>query len=350
MVEIIRDRISLGSLKEEWNNLVKIFGFPLLCHEWLASCDEAFYQNSDLRIVIVRSNGKIDAIAPMAVIKIRGVEYLEFLGSSFLYEPCNLIYRNHESLRILINQLIKFGRPVCFNRIPYESPIINMLSDFPKSKGIFIKRTSSGSAFVSIETSWEENDKNFSSKRRYDFKRKKRIAEKAGNIEFKIFCPPIEELSKHFATAFRVESAGWKGRKGSALLLNERLKNFFEIYSSLTCQEKTLRICFLNINDFAVAMVIGLEYQNKFWLLKNGYDEKWRKCSPGIQLIHETVKYAFNKGLDSYEFLGSDEPYVRIWAKNNFRKYASIGFYPMNFSGFIGLGIDVGNFVYRKLT
>jgi len=262
MIEIIKDKVSLGSLKEEWNNLVKIFGFPLLCHEWLASCAEAFYQNSDLRIVIVRSNGKIDAIAPMAVIKIRGVEYLEFLGSSFLYEPCNLIYRNHESLRILINQLIKFGRPVCFNRIPYESPIINMLSDFPKSKGIFIKRTSSGSAFVSIETSWEENDKNFSSKRRYDFKRKKRIAEKAGNIEFKIFCPPIEELSKHFATAFRVESAGWKGRKGSALLLNERLKNFFEIYSSLTCQEKTLRICFLNINDFAVAMVIGLEYQN----------------------------------------------------------------------------------------
>jgi CelD/BcsL family acetyltransferase involved in cellulose biosynthesis len=219
-----------------------------------------------------------------------------------------------------------------------------------KPKGIFIERQSSGSAFLPIETSWGEYKNIFSSKRRYDFIRKRRIAEKTGKVEFKIFCPTMDELSYYLTTAFKVENAGWKGQKGTSLQLNKRLKKFFEIYTSLACEEKTLRLCFFYIDDFAVAMVIGLKFQNKFWLLKNGFDEKWQRCSPGIQLIHETVKYAFDRGLESYEFLGTDEPYVRIWAKNNFRKYMSIGFYPINFSGIIGFGIDAGNFAYRKLT
>jgi len=350
MIKIIRDRISLGGLKEEWNNLAKIFASPLLCHEWLASCAEAFHQDNDLRIVIVRSNGKIDAIAPMVVIKKRGVEYLEFLGSSFLYEPCNLIYRNHESLRILLNQMIKLGHPIYLNRIPSDSPIINLLSDFPRSKGILIKRTSSGSAFVPIEASWEEYTKIFSSKRRYDLKRKKRMAKKIDNVKFKIFCPPLEELENYLKIAFKIEAAGWKRREGSALLIKERLKNFFRIHSFLTCTHKSLRLCFLYIGEIAVAMMIGLEYKKKFWLLKNGYDEKFSKCSPGILLVHETIRYAFDHGLKSFEFLGSDEPYVRIWANNNFREYSSLGFYPINFSGIIGFGADAGNYIFRKLT
>jgi CelD/BcsL family acetyltransferase involved in cellulose biosynthesis len=349
VIEIIRDRISLDNLKGEWNNLSKKFDSPILSHEWIATCAKVFYKEKDLHIIVIRSNGKINGIAPMAVCKKKGIEHLEFLGSSSLYEPCNLIYENNESLTDLLKNLTQLRIPIFFNRIPHNLHALSILSDFLRSKGIFIRRKSSGCAFLPITTSWKDYKNIFSSKRRYDFRRKRRMAEKIGRVEFKIFCPSMDKLSTNLTTAFKVESAGWKGRKGSALLTNKRLREFFEIYASLTCAEEILRLCFLYIDDFAVAMVIGLEYQKKFWLLKNGFDEKWKRCSPGIQLIHETVKYAFDRGLESYEFLGSDEPYVHIWAKNNFRKYASIGFYPRSLSGIIGFGLDAGNFIYRKL-
>ena len=95
-------------------------------------------------------------------------------------------------------------------------------------------------------------------------------------------------------------------------------------------------------------MQIGLEHANRFWVLKIGYDEKWAKCSPGIQLTMETIRYAFDRGLEAYEFLGSDEPWLHAWARQS-HSYTSIGFYPLGFCGLYGLGVDVYNHVVRKI-
>ena len=97
-------------------------------------------------------------------------------------------------------------------------------------------------------------------------------------------------------------------------------------------------------------MLIGLEYHNRFWVLKMGYDQKYSRCSPGILLINETIRYAFEHGLNSYEFLGSNEPWLRMWAKHNLRNYVSLGLYSPNIHGLAALIGDLKRFSFRKLS
>lgn len=350
MIEIIREEKALASITDEWNKLAKPFEFPLVCHEWFVACSEAFYNKDDLRIVIVRSGGSISAIAPLAVIKRNGIDSLEFMGSSFLYEPCCLLYNNRDSLQELLEGIFKLGRPVYFGRILADSAELELSSKLIRFRGKFVTRKAVGSLYVSINSSWNEFFDSLSPKRRYDLRRARRRAEEFGDITIRIFCPTLEELGNHLEMAFCLEAAGWKGRKGSAISKNKRLQHFFNVYSFLACQRRILRLCFLFIGEAPVATLIGLEHANRFWVLKIGYDERWSRCSPGIQLIQETIQYAFNNNMKSYEFLGSDEPWLHMWAKDTLRSYCYARAYPLNSCGLYGLGLDIFNSIYKRLS
>lgn len=349
MIEIIQDKVVLSRIGAEWNALASRSEFPLLRHEWFLSCAEAFSEEKKLRIVLVRSQGNIVAIAPLAIIRKKGIEYLELLGSSFLDEPCDLLYDNYQSLKLLLNAILKLKRPFYFHKIPYNSLVVKALSNLSIFKGLLIKRVASSTAYVPINSSWSEHYNSLSSKRRYDLRRARRRAEEFGNVSYRILCPQLDELEMYLKVAFEIEAAGWKGRRGSALLINERLKKFFQVYSALACKKGILRLCFLFINEKAVAMLIGVEYLNRFWVLKIGFNEKWSRCSPGIQLINETIRYAFNNNLKSYEFLGSDEPWLHMWAKTNLRQHSSIGFYTTNIHGIAALSNDIIKFSSKKI-
>jgi hypothetical protein len=161
-------------------------------------------------------------------------------------------------------------------------------------------------------------------------------------------CPEYEDLSGYLEVAFAIEASGWKGRQGSAMQTNTALRRFFETYAGLACKAGKLKLCFLYIAGEPVAMQIGVEHADRFWVLKIGYDEKWGKCSPGMQLAHEAIRYAFDQGLESYEWLGTDADWLHAWPVE-IRDCKSVGFYPMSAVGLIGLGMDVSDFVFRKL-
>lgn len=350
MIELIRDRETLANISNEWSELADSFGTPLLSHEWFISCAESFYNENALCIVVARSNSKMVAIAPLVIIRSRGFEHLELLGSSFLGEPSGLLYYDDNSLKELIKSVLKLRRPLFLHRIPNDATLFQLINTRLSKNGVFIKRNTSGSAYVPIDTSWDEFFRSLSSKRRYDLRRASRRADEFRKVAYKIICPTPAELDANLSIAFKIEAAGWKGRKGSALLNNDKLNTFFKKYSLFAAKKKILRLCFLFIDETPVAMLIGLEYQNRFWVLKIGYDEKYSNCSPGILLIHETIRYAFDKEMKSYEFLGSDEPWLRMWAKHNLRNYVSLGLYSPNIHGLAALTYDFKRFGVRKLS
>jgi CelD/BcsL family acetyltransferase involved in cellulose biosynthesis len=58
-----------------------------------------------------------------------------------------------------------------------------------------------------------------------------------------------------------------------------------------------------------------VECFDRFWLFKIGYDEQFARCSPGTLLMLHTVRYAAERGLVSYEFLGSADPWTAHWTQ-----------------------------------
>jgi CelD/BcsL family acetyltransferase involved in cellulose biosynthesis len=71
----------------------------------------------------------------------------------------------------------------------------------------------------------------------------------------------------------------------------------------------------MRLDGRAVATQLAVECAGKFWLLKIGYDEDYSDCSPGMLLMLETLKYASDAGLESYEFLGTAEAWTRRWTE-----------------------------------
>jgi CelD/BcsL family acetyltransferase involved in cellulose biosynthesis len=56
-----------------------------------------------------------------------------------------------------------------------------------------------------------------------------------------------------------------------------------------------------------------VQYAQRLWLLKIGYDPAFARCSPGLLLMAATLRHAIERGLRSYELLGVDEPWLRPW-------------------------------------
>src|SRR5687768_16095865 len=108
---IIRSIQPFEALRDDWNVLADGSGQALLRHEWFASW-VATNDASALRVVVLRSGGEVVAIAPLMAARVNGVERLEFIGGSSLYEPSNLLYAHADALRELAAYLVSLGQPM----------------------------------------------------------------------------------------------------------------------------------------------------------------------------------------------------------------------------------------------
>ncbi len=332
MIEVLSNKEKISTLRFEWNKLANEHKTPLLSFEWFFSCMEAFYSEKNIRVVILRSDNCVKAIAPLVIVKRKSIKWLELIGVSLLYEPCGLLYDNNDSLNKLLVGVIDLKLPVLLQRIDTFSPIIEEFRTVATLKGLFTEKETANSSYISVNSSWKSYFSSLSSQRKYDLRRKRRRAEKHGKVHVKIFAPNLAELIRHLDNAFLVEAAGWKGRKGSAMIKNRKLEKFFRLFLESACKKNILCLCFYYIAEKPVGMLIGLNDADCFWVLKLGYDEHWANCSPGIQITNETIRYAFESNLKSYEFLGSQEQWQSVWPIKT-HSFSALVFFPYSARG-----------------
>jgi CelD/BcsL family acetyltransferase involved in cellulose biosynthesis len=87
-------------------------------------------------------------------------------------------------------------------------------------------------------------------------------------------------------------------------------------------------------------MQFAVESDRRFWLLKIGYNHKFARCSPGTLLMNESIRYAAQSGLRSYEFLGAEEPWISAWTPLTHR-CVSVRAYPFGVRGALALARDL---------
>lgn len=333
----------------DWDELAEQTGSPLLGGDWFLACAEIFCIESDLRVVVVKRHGALCAVAPLVAVRRDGVEWLEVLGVSALYEPSDLLYDNVESLQHLLSWIVSLGMPIALDRMPAGSILEAKFREAARYRGVVFSRKTAPAAYVCTKGTWETYFQSLSSQRRYDYQRKRKRTERSGRIGIRIERPVVRaSVSFMLGEVFRVEGAGWKGRSGSALLANEQVRKFMTRYSEMACDRGTLRLCFLDVEGQPIATILGIEYAKRFWVLKIGYDEEWARCSPGIQVTMETIRYAFEQGLEAYEFLGSEEPWQSTWPRAR-HELISLVLYPISVQGFSALGHDFRRFVTTRV-
>lgn len=338
-VEIIHHLGDLQALAVEWNALSQRFCTPLLSHEWFMACAEAFCPPDQLSIVVIRAHGRMIAAAPLVITRRQNIERLELLGTSFLCEPSGFLYTDTTSLRTLIKVVLGMRKPLLFRRLWSASPEATLLREVCRAYPVFVVTHPSGSPWIPITTEWDAFEAALAPSRRSCFRRARRRAEAYGQVLVELCFPSLNRLDQYLEEVFRVEATGWKGRHGSAILLNPQLQRFFNLYAWAAARSGILRIGVLRIAGNVVAAQLAVEYANRFWVLKIGYDEGWARCSPGLLLMHETIRSAFERGLEAYEFLGSDEPWIHIWT-DHVRRDITHRVYPLSGKGLLYVCLD----------
>lgn len=165
------------------------------------------------------------------------------------------------------------------------------------------------SPFIEIASDWDTYAASLRQKFRKDLKRRERRLEEAGAVEIgweELPNDPLGEVS-------RIESLQWKADRGTAMGSRPQTKAFYEDIARWASDSGWLRLWFLKLDGKAIAFALDAVVADVYYGLKVGYDPSFAKTSPGMLLQDDTVRYAFEQGLDRFEFLGDDEAYKLNW-------------------------------------
>ncbi|NQT16541.1 MAG: GNAT family N-acetyltransferase [Planctomycetes bacterium] len=326
-------------LESAWRSLGNSAGGPIEQYDWALACANSTPDDRRPEIVTVTREGRLTALVPLTVKRVRGARRASMLGVDEHHEPMDVLAADPESVARLAQSLAEHRLPITFGRIPAESPAVEAVRAAFRGRGSVIMRPQRGSPYISLDASWAQPEKRLSSRRRSDLRRARRRAEELGQVTTEVLTPGQEELDALLDEAFEIESKSWKGEEGTALACNAKEAEFCRRYARDAARQAVLRLCFLRIDGRAVAMQFAMVHGGGFWLLKIGYDADFARCSPGILLLSETIAYAAREGLATFEFLGQPEPWIEVWTERK-RPCISLRVYPYNLGGAVAIAAD----------
>jgi CelD/BcsL family acetyltransferase involved in cellulose biosynthesis len=162
---------------------------------------------------------------------------------------------------------------------------------------------------------------------------RRRLAEH-GPVEFALHrsADGIEAALDEFVT---LESSGWKADQGTAVASRDANRRFYLDIARWAAERGWLRLAFLRLDGRAIAAELDIECAGSLYALKSGFDPEYRAFGPGQLLTHDCLKLAFDDGLASYEFLGTDEPYKMSWTAAT-RERVRVRSFPRTVTGDLG--------------
>ncbi len=111
-----------------------------------------------------------------------------------------------------------------------------------------------------------------------------------GEVRFSVSVSP-QQTEAAFEAFMKLEAAGWKGKRGTALGAQEGLSKFIrEAVRKLAPQGK-FEVATLTRGAEVIAAGLALRHGERAYFFKTAYDERLSKYSPGVQLTLELTKH-----------------------------------------------------------
>jgi peptidoglycan/xylan/chitin deacetylase (PgdA/CDA1 family)/CelD/BcsL family acetyltransferase involved in cellulose biosynthesis len=126
-------------------------------------------------------------------------------------------------------------------------------------------------------------------------------------------CRNAGEVQRWLPILFDMHTRRWqtKGRRG---VFRENAKqNFYRDISQATLGKGWLAFYRLDWGNRPLAMQYGFVYDNRFFLLQEGYDPDFAALRPGLALRSWLLRHWIKTGLSQYDFLAGAAPYKLEW-------------------------------------
>lgn len=294
--------------------------------DWLNAYLTAFAPSSGPIVLTARQQGRLTGVLPL----IRTVGLWHGMPARLLRAPSNshchsfdLVREQGLAGRAAVSAIIKKLRALDnwdVLELPRmdvaESALHELISAAAGEKLLAEKKTSASNLFIPIEPGvGDEKDApwqaNAAARLRRDLRRAVRLimGQFGRALRFETHTnPTLDQISQFYM----LESAGWKGRAGSAISSMSQTQRFYLDIARTFAKRGRLILNLLFLGDQIAAGQLGVITFDSICGLKIAYDESLSKYSPGNLLINELLRFCWHNGIRKLE-LGPDGAYKRRW-------------------------------------
>ena len=343
--QICADEVLLRS----WDTLEATASLPTQSRAFVSAMSTTLASQDEIEILTVRDHREVVGMLTLAGKK-GAFARRQLIGSEELGEPGDALCSDPHVARLLADAIAQYPRALQMARLPAGSLLIPALRAALAGKAFLRDGSARPTPTIKLDASWKDPASRFNSGRRSDFRRAERKASQLGRVSFEILSPARPEFDRLFDEAVAVEARSWKGEAGTALAIDTGRERFFRIFFRSAAELGQFRVAFMRIDGRAVAMQMGLECLDRFWLFKIGFDEEYGRCSPGTLLMLHTIGWAADRGLRGYELLGSAEPWIsELWTREE-HEYVGLSIYPFNVRGAVAFAADFVGWLRNRLV
>ena len=324
-VEVIRDPERFNSLAPEWDRLVDEWGVDrlFLSHTWFRTWWEAFGAGKQLHIVTVRSAGHLVAAAPMMRMK-ASIYGFKADALHSIYNPhtprYDFIIANNQDPRlykVIWDVLLGEGdcEMIVLTQIPVGSKTIPTIEKLGQCDGWLTGQWHAPvSPFIPLTQDYDTFFNGLRSGCRFNLTKRYARLRRVGPVD-------VEVVTQHDAVdhamrdGLRIEAAAWKGEKGTAILSDPTVTEFYIRLAKREAELGQLRLNFLRVGGKRISFSYLLQSRNRLYAVKIGYDPEFHAYSPGNMLLNLLLKDACASGIEEYDLLGGDDEWKFEWTK-----------------------------------
>jgi CelD/BcsL family acetyltransferase involved in cellulose biosynthesis len=296
--EWIDDAARFSELAPEWDALLPPDSRPFDLHCWYLAWLEAFANGSRLAICTVR-NG--DGLAGVLPLQRRGRE-LQALANvhSVVFRP---LASGPEAMDALIGAALRGTAKLTVPELREGDQGAEAL-EAKARQAAMLPLLEAGSTSSIVDTSgdfeaWVKSNASWKKK----LQRSRRKMVKDYEAAFDMARSPAD-LETELSEGFAVEASGWKGEAGTAIVSRPDTELFYRRIATVFHDRDELRLSRIVLDGELAAFSYCLEHRGALYGIKAGYDERFRKYSPGLVLQLATVEQCFASGVNTFELLG----------------------------------------------
>jgi CelD/BcsL family acetyltransferase involved in cellulose biosynthesis len=300
------------SLMSAWKDLsVRCKVSPYLDPGWL-TCWWPAFGTGEIEIRTLWRQGRLAAALPMA----RRTGQLE--STANYHTPVfGLLAEDDSAAASMARDLFRDAPArVTFTTLEPDGVTLRACKDAAAEAGFRVElRPHLLSPYVDLRYGWNEYQRSLHSHLLRNLRRGRRQLEEIGPLKVEIVSGG-EMLAERLDEAFQVEASGWKGRKHTAIQSRPHTQQFYRRVAEWAAGQGVLRLYLLRLVNRVLTMCLTLQQHDTCYMLKGGYDEGFKRFSPGNILTEALIKDCAGRGIRRVEFNGDAEAYKLNWAKD----------------------------------
>jgi len=325
-VTAIETEQAFEELRAEWTHLLQESSSDtvFLTWEWAMSWWTSYGSGKRLYILKVEDDGRLIALAPLyrstwrplGILAYRRLhligdgswdsDYLDFIATTG---------DERRAVQAIVTFLLDHRREwdiLLLNEIPQCSENLKLLRDQLRQHARFWIETEVGCTYAPLPTDWHDYLKGLKPRMRTKIRSLTTRLEQGFSVRFDC-CEQPDELPERFDSLFNLHHQRWQGKSQDGVFGSAAKRQFYKEIARRLLAAGWLRFYSLAVDGCYVAHEYCLEYQNRLFLLQEGFDPRWEEHGVGNVLRAYVFRDCINRKVVGYDFLGGITAHKLSW-------------------------------------